>query len=532
MSSAKLSFPEKIAALAATHADEQLSADEARRLVEHLKQEFPDFGKFMERRFSRLSAQHQRFMLELLCQADADVALSWLETWSRSSDLPLSIRTRAAAGLERLGKMTDTPYYAALQLADRTLQQLRDGAAECLSDRGELHPQWQQAILDLPLSLALDLAQELSSDHPALALAVLRALRPIVDTSDCPTLVTRLAQIPMPEAAVTLQEILAETTDKALQKTIKKALHRLRAQGVAFDATQPHAHAVVVGAVTHRLERCLASHIDGAGDRALWLIRTRPFGGYNIAYVVINYGTGIQAALGLQATKRELPELLAKAQEHFRLIDLDPAYCQFQVDQAHQMNLDTGTQVPEEFFSLRDIIGDEPPVFDQPLIYSVLSEDDLRQAEAYTEHAGDLLELPEFAGWTLPAHLVQKYGDLLRDIDDSQIVVSDAVKQDRINEIYAQATEEILGEKSRQIMRLRLEEMAYYLLQTERRLEALWAVAAAHSLSVDTPASLRHHPFIGAMLDRSLQRAKEQPSRRIVLPFSPASESSESRLII
>ena len=105
----------------------------------------------------------------------------------------------------------------------------------------------------------------------------------------------------------------------------------------------------MVGTVTHRLEKCLSSHIDGAGDRALWMIRTKAFGGYNIAYLVINYGTGIQLAMGLQATKRELPGLLEKAQERVRLIELEPIYCQYQVALAHQMNLETHTPVPEEF---------------------------------------------------------------------------------------------------------------------------------------------------------------------------------------
>jgi hypothetical protein len=85
-------------------------------------------------------------------------------------------------------------------------------------------------------------------------------------------------------------------------------------------------------------------------------------------------------------------------------------------------------------------------------------------------------------------------------------------------------------------MRLRLEEMAYYLLRTERHREALWAVAAAQSLEDDNPHRLRHNPFAGALLERSLELAKARPSSgRIILPFSQlpgGGGSSESRLII
>ena len=58
-------------------------------------------------------------------------------------------------------------------------------------------------------------------------------------------------------------------------------------------------------------------------------------------------------------------------------------------------------------------------------------------------------------------------------------------------------------------MRLRLEETAFYFLQTERRLEALWALAAAESLLDDNPDRLRLNPFAGALLERSLGRRQE-----------------------
>ena len=112
------------------------------------------------------------------------------------------------------------------------------------------------------------------------------------------------------------------------------------------------------------------------------------------------------------------------------------------------------------------------------------------------------------------------------------------MQQERINEIHTRAMEEVLGERSRRLMRMRLEEMAYYLLRTDRHHEALWAVAAAQSLEDDNPHRLRRNPFAGALLERSLDLAKARPSSgRIILPFShlPGGESSSGsaqRLII
>jgi hypothetical protein len=349
--------------------------------------------------------------------------------------------------------------------------------------------------------------------------------------------VDSLAGIPLAESAATLHDILAKTTDKAAQKAIKKALHRLKASGVAVQEVQQKSRATV-GTVRHRLEQCLASHIDSAGDRIIWMIRTKSFGGYHIAYLAINYGTGIKFAAALPASKRDLPELLARAQEHAPLIELDPDYCQFQVARAHQMNLDTGAPVPEEFFAIRDIIGETELTFEKAIIYTALSETELQEAEAYGHHASDLLNLSEFAGWMLPTSIIQKYGDELHHLEESQIVVSEVTQRQRVSAIYERAAEEALGEQSRYMMRLRLEEMAYYLLQTDRRLQALWAVAAARSLEDSDPERLRRNPFAGALIERSLESAKRHPSSNIILPFSPpaapaqAAQEESSRIII
>jgi hypothetical protein len=532
VSVAKLSLPAKIAELATTLPTGGLAAAEARDLLASLRQEYAEFDKFMARRFTRLPEAQQHMLLTMLQEAQAGEFVSFLHQWSRDSALSLPVRARALIAQESLGSRIDAQYREALLHTEHTLHQLCSAEPPPLTDTGVLPPVWREVVLNLPLALALDLARDLTADHPHVALAVVRSLHPTVDTRDCLALVERLANIPLAESVTMLQDILANTTDKALQKASKKALHRLKALGRSFEDVQQGPHTVLVGAVTHHLEKCLASHIDGTGDRAIWMVRTKPFGGYNIAYLVINYGTGIQVAMGLQSSKRELPGLLARAQERVQLIELEPIYCQYQVALAHQMNLETHTPVPEEFFALRDIIGEAHTTFEKAIIYSVLSEGDLQEASAYGDHAADLLTLPEFAGWTLPATIVQKYADQIREIEESQIVVSPALQRERISEVYARATEEALGERSRRLMRLRLEETAYYFWQTGRRREALWAVAAAQSLQEDNPERLRRNPFAGALLERSMESAKARPGSRIIQPFASRPDPGSRSLLI
>ena len=237
-------------------------------------------------------------------------------------------------------------------------------------------------------------------------------------------------------------------------------------------------------------------------------------------------------------SRRELPEMLESVQGQAPLIELETAHCQRQIALVQQMNLATRTPVPEEFFMLRDLIGEPETMPEVGAIYEALTPEELEMARAQGDHAKDLLELPELAAWTLPESVVQTYADALTEIDESKIVVSETMQKERIDRVFESAMQEVLGEESRAVMRLRLEETAYYFLQTERRLEALWTLAAAESLLDDNPDRLRLNPFAGALLERSLEGAKKQPGSRIVMPFSTPSagassdSSGEPRIII
>jgi hypothetical protein len=539
----KPSLAARLGALGEPGSEFRPTPEEARATLHSLRQEYPEWRKFLEQRFTRLHTAQQQTVLTLLAAAPAPDLAPVLQQWGRHTALPLSIRAQALTLAASAGAGA-VPEQAEVLQAAQFGQQLQTAESSPLDDNDLLAAPWAETLQTLPLPLQLAVAHDLGVAHAELALAVLRAVRPSTQGADLLQFVEAVADLPLTGSALLLQEILLEHSDKNVQKAVKKSLHRLKAHGVMFNEVQPKRHSVLLGAGTQRLEKCLASFIDGAGERMFLMIRTKAMGGYNMAYLVINYGAGIRYALGLQATKRELPEILAKVQGPAPLIELDPAYCQYQVALAHQMNLDTGTPVPEDFFTLRDIIGESPTTFEHALIYSALSEADLEAAKAYDTYAEELLKLPEFAGWTLPATVIQKYADALQDIEQSQIVVSPGMRQERINEIQNRAMEEVLGERSRRLMQMRLEEMAYYLLRTDRQRQALWAVAAAQSLEDYNPQRLRRNPFAGALLERSLELAKARPaSGRIVLPYAQipsgsggssgdSGGSSESRIII
>ena len=502
-----------------------------------LRRDYADFDKFVTQRFERLDAAQQRLVLAAVRCGEAGRLGPVLEGWSRNPEIALVVRVEALDTLEALGRPVDSDYLEALRRAVEVARQLDGEEAPELDDADMLAAPLDAEVRALPTALAVDAARQAAAGDLARALAVLRTVRPQVEAADLPALVDGLAAVPLTGSAMMLQEILADSPPKAVQKSVKKALHRLKTRGVIFaDGQTPRQ--VVLGGTQGRLERCLASFIDAAGDRMVLMIRTRPGGGYHMAYLVLNYGTGIRAAQALQAGRRDLSGLLESLQQQAAMIDLEPAHCQRQVALVQQLNLATRTPVPEEFFLLRDVIGEPDVMPETGAIYDALSPQELEMARAQGSHAGELLELPELAGWTLPESVVREYADALSEIDDSKIVVSEAMKRERVDRVFESAMQEVLGEGPRAVMRLRLEETAYYFLQTGRRVEAMWALGAAESLLDDNPQRLRVNPFAGALLERSLEGAKRTTGSRIVLPFSappagaPPQPDDAPRLII
>ena len=502
-----------------------------------LRREYADFDKFVGQRFGRLDEGQQRVVLAAVRGGEATRLGPVLEGWSREPEVPLAIRVEAIEILEAMGSPVDSDYLEALRNAATVARQLDAEEPPELDDVEMLAAPLDAAVRALPVPLAVDVARQAAARDLARALAVLRTVRPQIETQDLPVLVNGLAAVPLTGSAMMLQDILADSPPKALQKSVKKALHRLKSRGVVFGDSQG-TRQVVLGNTAGQLERCLASFIDASGDRMILMIRTRPGGGYQIAYLVLNYGTGIRFAKALQANRRELPELLESVQAQAPLIELEPAHCQRQIALIQQLNLATRTPVPEEFFTLRDIIGEPDAMPETGAIYEALSPQELEMARAQGTHAGDLLQLPELAGWTLPESVVREYADALAEIDESKIVVSEAMKRERVDRVFESAMKEVLGEGPRAVMRLRLEETAHYFLQTGRRTEAMWALGAAESLLDDNTERLRVNPFAGALLERSLEGARKTSANRIVMPFStptagaPAQPDSEPRLII
>jgi hypothetical protein len=337
-----------------------------------------------------------------------------------------------------------------------------------------------------------------------------------------PAVVEALSTLATPEAATLLTQIAAKTTAKELQKAARRALYRLKTRGVDTESVrvgEPRKSVLEVPKLP--IVIALASQIDFAGNRALYLARRRPFSGLVLVSLIINDQRGVLDCHAFPVTKKELTRLVADIQADERLthVELPATYAQQLVEESYRRNLSTGTPVPQDFQGLHDLIGMPDTSWEQGPIYHLINPEEIGGQPAWLSLSGQLLDVKEFQGWHVPPEAVQSHREEVKRSADSLIIVSPALQQERVEGMQKRALREIFDPDSCARYRSRLEEMAYLLWQTKRPDEAKRAFASALALQGEgvDPAE---HPFLRALFTRSVEMAEaleQQDTNRVTV---------------
>jgi hypothetical protein len=334
--------------------------------------------------------------------------------------------------------------------------------------------------------------------------------------------VEALSTMATPEAATLLTQIAATMNAKEVQKAARRALYRLKTMGVDTESVrvgEPRKSVLEVPKLP--IVIALASHIDFAGNRALYLARRRPFSGLVLMSLIISDQHGVLDCNAFPVTKKELSRIIADIQADDRLthVELPPTYAQQLVEESYRRNLSTGTPVPQDFQGLHDLIGMPDTPWERGPIYHLINPEEIRGQAVWLSLSGQLLNLKEFQGWHVPPEAVQKYREEVRHTAESLIIVSPALQQERLEGTQKRALRAIFDPDTCTRYGLRLEEMAYLLWHTKRPDEAKRAFASALALQGEgvDPAE---HPFLRALFTRSVEMAEaleQQDTSRVTV---------------
>jgi hypothetical protein len=317
-------------------------------------------------------------------------------------------------------------------------------------------------------------------------------------------LIEALARIPTPSTAQLLQQMIAEADDKAVAKSIKRALYKLRQRGVIWEE-KPTKDKPILQPIKHPEAQGYLGAIDSMGSRIILAAKPQPLRGFLTVFSIVNDLEGIQDFTVREFSKKGLAEFIegSLSSEDFPVVSAPGAYCMQLLKEASSVTSEASKPLPPGYHDAVNEFRNMPWDGFYPIIYQFINEEEVKDQVYLLKESVKLHEIMPFSTWFIPKGEVQEYASSIVDAEKSRIVLTADQKDGRINAIYMRALHDIFPEHKRLVWKKRLEEMAYILLETGRDKEARLALCAA--LDLQNPfSSSEPNPFIWNLLLKSI----------------------------
>jgi hypothetical protein len=342
-------------------------------------------------------------------------------------------------------------------------------------------------------------------------------------------LARRLADSPQPQHA----EALAAAEARAhgpLRREIRRTLFRLCRAGITpAPPLAPGAPAQAPAEDDARAAEGWVSHVDGRGDRLVWITRPLP-GGLLFISARTNDIDGLCALAVYETSKRQLRRQRDELRDRHGLqmapVDWRHADALIAAAGAHRAPSE-GPAYP----TVRVRLTRDPPIAPDPALPAALLE--AANEPGLIEASIELAQVPEMQSWVPSPEHLERYAREILDAQESPLVLSQHQQGDRISGIAERATRDLFPAAT---CGPRLEAMADYLWRTDRARAASIALATARALKAGTPATAI--PLLAGLVRTSLavvHRAlhahakQEERGSLIIKPGSPEPPGSPRR---
>jgi hypothetical protein len=335
-----------------------------------------------------------------------------------------------------------------------------------------------------------------------------------------------LSGIPDATIAKILQRMLEVSQEKKVQKIIKRSLYRLKSRGINieegfFGQRKPVLHPPKV-----ERPKGYASAIDSIGQRLLMVVIPRGGRGWTVMQGVISDIRGLVDFSGQEMSRKEFTGFYEKVQESipFPLVEIEPSYVAFLYVQAYRLTLEKRMTPPQDYLLLKSEVEGIKKEYERPLIYRFLQADKIAGDDWILKRAETLLKNDLFSDWRIEEDRIRPYANAVLEAEESKIVLNQAQKQARFQEIYLRALSELFSEERRFLSRRRLEEMSYVFFKLGKDEEARISLAVA--IDLEKPLNLiQPNPFLFQLVVKSifalLAEAHEKKAKEPALIVKP-----------
>ncbi len=314
-----------------------------------------------------------------------------------------------------------------------------------------------------------------------------------------------LGKIPYPQIGRILHQLLGQSSDKKLQKIIRRSLYRLKSRGVPIEEVLRDQEKPVFRPLQVEPPRGFAGPFDFLGQRFLMLVVFHPGRGLKVLEGIVSDTEGMLVFKGWEMSRRRFKDFFETLQNDspFPLVEMEAAYVGFLFSQAAQLSFNRGRTPSQDYLQVKKEIDSIKKDYENSPIYSLIPKDEIEENIRLLERSSDLLKMDLFSIWRIEEKEIRPYADEIGEAEESRLILNRAQKEARFQEIYQRALSDLFPEEKRTLYSKRMEEMAWYLLKRGMEEEARVSLAVALDLK-KPPILFQPNPFLFQLVTRSI----------------------------
>jgi hypothetical protein len=318
-------------------------------------------------------------------------------------------------------------------------------------------------------------------------------------------MIEELSNIPSLQIARVLHRLFEISDDKKIRKIIRRSLYRLKSKGITIEEVLPGKEGPVFRPLQADPPRGFGGPFDFLGQRFLMLIVPHIGRGLTVMQGIVSDTEGLIDFSGGEMARKRFRVFFEEVQKGgpFPLVEMEASYVGFLFVRASQLTLDQGRIPPQEYLQLKKEIESIKKEVEESLAYSCIQKDEIEGNDRILRRGGDLLKTDFFNTWKIGEEDIRPYADEVWEAEESKLVLNQAQKEVRFQEIYQRALSDLFPEERRFLYRCRMEEMAYYLFKSGEEEEAKVSLAVAIDLK-KPPNLIQPNPFLFQLVVKSI----------------------------
>ncbi len=322
--------------------------------------------------------------------------------------------------------------------------------------------------------------------------------------------------------------------DKQVHKAVKRALFKLKKMGTPvkdFNSEKSATPIILKPPQEDKPVVLIGPVIDMTGSRAVLIVLHRPMKGHDMGVGIVSDEDGIQQYLfGTYSKKHTKTVKDHLSQVAGPLVETSLSHSFTILENAYQRHKDLNSSPPADYLELRPWLVENVSLLDKPVIYDFISEESIYDGILTNSQLEKLFEHNLMKKWLIDFEHLKPFMEDTLKVDDSPIVLTEAQKSDRAREIKEKSIKELFPATKRDLLKHRLEEMAYIFLKLEEEECSKISLTAARTM-VQEDTILKINPVIEFILEHSHkyyadamaefskgQKPLDSPSPSILLP--------------